>query len=37
MKTFIFAKPVEINLIHLNVTAVLQNKGEFYYQFVYKI
>ena len=27
---FSFATPVEINLIHFNVTAVLQNKGRFF-------
>ena len=37
MKIFFFATPIEINLIHLNMTAVLQNKGEFDYQFGYKM
>ena len=36
-KDFVFATPIGINLIHLNVTPVLQNKGEFYYQFGYKM
>ena len=36
-KDFFFATPIEINFIHLNVTPVLQNKGEFYDQFGYKL